>query len=427
MKPLLSPQAVYVTDSVESDPHSRQRAERIIAAMQPDHVNRNVDDAQLNAVVEERGWNRGTKWGQTEEKRDPDVVFTKFRADLSKEEKQQRLEQFPRLGTSLLSAHDALIFRVDGVPEWRKEHRRVCQPAWQLHTVTGCSFRCHYCWFGHVINLRVNIEEILNHVDERIAHLRPRQTIWKWDNQTDINCFEPEYDATRPVIEYFAQHDDHYLLLYTGKSDNVDFMLDLDHKGRTIVQWSLSPRTQAEVFEPLTAAWDERVESARKCEEAGYQVRFRFSPIMPVRNWKQEYTELIELIFARTHPDILSLCMFGWMDFEQAEQCLDLSLWDPDYVEAMRGCAPFLTGWRYGPLPHEARAAIYRYLIDEIRRVSPETTIALCLETPEMWRVFQDDLQQTDENYACVCGPTCNPGGSLGLAGQDQEMTGCEM
>jgi hypothetical protein len=131
---------------------------------------------------------------------------------------------------------------------------------------------------------------------------------------------------------------------------------------------------------------------------------------MPVANWREEYTELIELIFERTHPDVMSLCMFGWMDFEQAERCLDLSLWAPEFVEAMRACAPFLKGWGYGPLPHEARAAIYRRLIDEIHRVSPETPIALCLETPEMWRLFRDDLRQQEDNYVCVCGPSCGRG-----------------
>jgi len=410
MNPKLSPEVVYVTESVERDPRSLERAERMIAALSSGQVVRNVTDEQLSAAIEERGWKNKRFWGQRANPTDPDLVFTTFRCDLSADEQKARSEQYPNLDCNGISAHRAMQFRGDGLPQWRKQQQCICQPAWQLHSVTGCPFRCSYCWMGNVINVRVNVEDLIADADTFIREQNPPQTIWKWDNATDINCFEPEYDATRPWVEYFAKQREHYLLLYTGKSDNVDFMLGYDHGRQTIVQWSLSPRTQSQQIEPLTAAWDARVASMRKCEEAGYQVRFRFSPIMPVKNWREEYSELIELIFAETHPDVCALCMFGWMDFDLAEQCVDLSLWDPVFVEAMRAAAPFLKGKRTGPLPHEARAEIYRHLIAEITRVSPKTPIALCLDTPEMWTQFEDQLNQSAEEYVCVCGPYCTPG-----------------
>ncbi len=409
MNPKLSPQAVYVTEAVEQDPRSLARAERMLAAMTPGEVVRHVTDEQLNAAVDERGWKNRPRWGEQAEPRDPDVVFTTFQ-ELPDDERKERLEEFPNLSADQLSGHSALIWRGDGVPAWRKKEHRVCQPAWQLHSVTGCPFRCAYCWFGRVINVRCNIEDILDFTGREIERLNPPQTIWKWDNQTDINCFEPEYDAVRPAVEFFAKRKNDYLLLYAGKSDNVDFMLDYEHNGQTILQWSLSPKTQSTQLEPLTAPWDQRVEAMRKCEDAGYQVRFRFSPIMPVKNWRAEYTELIELIFAKCHPDVVALCMFGWMDADRFERCINTDLWDSIYVDAIRGAAPFLKGKRYGPLPHEARAEIYQYLIDELTRVAPKIPIALCLETPEMWTQFEGQLNQTAEEYVCVCGPYCTPG-----------------
>lgn len=90
--------------------------------------------------------------------------------------------------------------------------------------------------------------------------------------------------------------------------------------------------------------------------------------------------------------------------------CLDLSLLDGQFVAAMEGAAPFLAGKRYGPLPHEARAEIYRFLIGEIRRRRPHVPIALCLDTPAMWAEFRDELRQDPDNYACVWGPFCTPG-----------------
>jgi hypothetical protein len=110
----------------------------------------------------------------------------------------------------------------------------------------------------------------------------------------------------------------------------VDNLLALDPRGKTIIQWSVSAGTQSTVIEKETAPWDRRIEAARKCQDAGYIVRFRFSPIIPVRNWEQENAELIELIFQRTKPDVISLCSFGWMDVDEARACLDFGLLDPD-------------------------------------------------------------------------------------------------
>jgi hypothetical protein len=163
---------------------------------------------------------------------------------------------------------------------------------------------------------------------------------------------------------------------------------------------------------------EERVEAARKCREAGYLVRFRFSPIIPVRNWREENAELIDLIFERAQPDVITLCAFGWMGIEDARSCLDFDLLDPEFVAAMEAAAPFLRdrGFTAGggrPIPHDARVTMFRFLIDEIRRHNPDQPIALCLETEEMWRHFERDLRQSSRRYVCNCGPLCTPGWPL--------------
>ena len=72
-------------------------------------------------------------------------------------------------------------------------------------------------------------------------------------------------------------------------------------------------------------------------------------------------------------------------------------------------------GERRASIPAAAvgQRVIYAHLIRELKRVSPETPIALCLDTPEMWVRFRDQLGQTSENYVCVCGPMCAPGNPM--------------
>ncbi len=406
----LKPPAVYITREAEQDERCARRVERMLTAMDCDTIVRDVTDEQLAAIIEERGWQEERRWGQVAHPTDPPIVLNTFKNHHTQAERRRRLERHPALRVSRLHGYFGFDFRSDGSPEYRKREGRVCQSAWEFHTIWGCPFRCSYCWFGTVLNVMVDIEAFLEHADARIRELAPPQTIYKWDNGTDINCFEPEYDATRLMVGYFARQKQNFLLLYAGKSGHVDFLLDYPHNGQTIIQWSVSARTQSTAIEAETAPWDQRIEAAAKCQEAGYPVRFRFSPILPVKGWREENRELIELLFQKTRPDVIALCMFGWMDYSLAAQCLDLSLLDAEHVAAMETMAPFLTGKRYGPLPHEARAEIHGYLFEEIRRVSPDTPVTLCLETPAMWAEFGRQPPKPGAPYPCVCGPYCTPG-----------------
>jgi len=408
----ISPPSAFITDEVAGRPECLARAQRMISAMDPGEV-RVVSLAELSRIAEDRDWCHTPRWGEIAEPRDPDYVFAIGRFD--REEGARLLEAFPGL------AHHDLVgllthqFRSDGEPEFHERTKGVvCQSAWQIHSMQGCPYRCAYCLLGRVNRVIVNIEDYTRHLDGWLLR-DPSQTLYKWDNHGDVNCLEPEYDATRLFVDYFARRQDRYLEIYAGKSDNVDYLLPMEHRGRTIIQWSLAGPTQAEVFEPRTAAWDARIEAARKCEQAGYMVRFRLSPIIPVRNWRQENTLLVKRIYERTNPDIITLCPFGWMDAATAERCLDVEQLDPQFVDAMRAAAPFLRerGYVQGcpfPLPHDARYAVLKHIVDDIRRIRPEQTVALCLETEEMWRALQAELRQTSRGYVCNCGPRCTPG-----------------
>jgi hypothetical protein len=411
----LAPERVYITEEAHEDPLSMKRIEAMVASFDTGGVEV-VSESDLGEIAVARGWKSVPRWGTQapEEQRDPDVVFTtgKF---VDADEKKRRVEQYPNLGIRDLWGHHTFWFRPDGEEWWREERKGiVCQSAYQLHTITGCPFRCAYCGLGGMIRILTNIEEYCGHLREWIT-VAPEQRLYKWDNQSDVIFFEPEYDAARLLIDFFASEPDRYLEIYAGKSDNVDYMLDYPHNGHTILQWSIAARTQSSQLEPRTASMEERIEAARKCQEAGYLVRYRFSPIIPVRNWREENRELIELIFDRTRPDIITLCAFGWMDVDDARTCIPFEMLDPEFVAAMEAAAPFIRDRGYGagggrPIPHDARVTLFRFLIDEIRRINPDQVIALCLETEEMWRVFERDLRQKPPSYVCNCGPMCTPG-----------------
>ena len=82
-------------------------------------------------------------------------------------------------------------------------------------------------------------------------------------------------------------------------------------------------------------------------------------------------------------------------------------------IQAAQEARGEMAGRIYGPFPHEKRAEIYRFLIEELRRLSPATPYSICLESPEMWQELGPLMGQSPEAYACCCGGFCTPGQPL--------------
>lgn len=205
-------------------------------------------------------------------------------------------------------------------------------------------------------------------------------------------------------------------MLYT-KSDNVDHLLklDQDRRRRTLISWTISCETVSNLIEKNAPPMNARIEAAERCQEAGYRVRVRFSPIVPIRNWREENRVMIERCFAYLRPDLVTMNVLGWRNVATMKRALDFSLLDPHYQNLYgeidrtqpNSCSHPNT------LPHDARAEIHRFFIDEIHRVSPSTRISLCAETRKMWDLFEDTLGMSPKNFVCNCGPTSVPGNPL--------------
>jgi len=344
---------------------------------------------------------------------DPTVVmFNRFRFDDSEEERQRRIEAYPNLNQLKFNGYGGFDWRDSGSPAYRKKTGGVCQPAWQIHTICGCHFRCAYCTLARCLNVMLNMEDYVSRLPEWIDTKCPEQTLFQWDNTTDTVCFEPELGATKLLIDFFAARPGQALELYVGKSDNVDFMLDYDHRGHTVCCWSVSAHTQSRHLEHRTAAMEERIEAIRKCQEAGYAVRVRFSPIIPVKNWRQEHEDLIRLLFDRTVPDILTIETLRFLDYEAVCQTLDTSLLDEEFLEALR--AQQGKEVRSGSeIPDHFRKMVYELIFEQVERyATPATKIAFCREQRTMWDTFEATFRkhgQDPDHYVCNCGPYSAP------------------
>lgn len=401
MRKVHPPEVLYTPD-VPRNPESMMRMRRMMERVVCDSV-REIDDAGVRALAEAmRREQGGKRTGEIGRRGDPIIFFTNYK--------------WPREGGPKVpegSWHDKTLMGLRWMDfrdhlSIRERRNIVCQSGYELHSAYGCLHQCDYCFLGNVLMIGLNLEDLVVHLDTVIDE-NPWQTLFKFDNQTDNLCFEPEYGAAKIFVEYFAGKSGRYLMLYT-KSDNVDHLLDLDHRGKTVVCWTLSSEKAARIYEKGAPSMAERIEAARKCQEAGYTVRFRFSPIIPVKGWREDGKRMIESLFSAVSPDLICIQTLTHMDAAQLRRTLDLSEMDDEILATMDEDLP---GDRAGPFPHEVRKMIYEFYLDRIREESPETPVVTCLETPEMWKVFGPRLGMRPDRYVCCCGPSSSPGNPI--------------
>ena len=414
----VSPPKIYVHERVMDRPECVERMGRMVAAMDYAGQPEVVTDGQLNAIAEAEGWSRmGRKrTGELERSGDPAIVFNTFRWP-TPEERAAFAAQYPHLRSFYFAGDGPWTFR-DG-EKTRETQLGVCTNAWEMHSAYGCLHYCDYCNIGAFLHVMLNMEEFCGRLEPHLDRERWCK-LWKYDNHSDIPAFEPEYGAIRLLVDLFATRDDQYLMVYT-KSDNVDFMLDFEHRGRTLVCWTLSCETVAREIEKGAPATSARIEAIHKCQRAGYPVRVRFSPIFPIRNWQTENRAMLDDLFAAARIDLVTMDMFKHIEPRRVRGMFDVSLWDDELLGYVDQYAAMEPEDRPRPIipngkqlfPHHARARVYRFFMDEVWQRSPKTRIALCGETPEMWDELGGELGMDPENYVCACGPTSVPGHPL--------------
>lgn len=409
----ITARAIYVKQEAQEDPRSRARLERMLPFIRCEREPEVVDDARLQALLQ-AGTFHGPRHGTEGETVEPVVLFNQFLYHHGPEERARREAAYPELFQGfppLYGGYGGFDWRRSGDEEYRCQTGLVCQPAYAIHSFWGCHFRCAYCNLGHVAHILLNLEDWADHIRTGLQTLEnaPQQTLFQWDNGTDVVCWEPEYGGTKLLVDLFAETEDKYLELYVGKSDAVDYLLDYDHRGHTICCWSLCPETQCRVIEKRSASMEARIRSIRRCQEAGYGVRVRFSPMVPIAGWEGEIRHMIRRLFAAAAPDVLTIEPLRFCTAEDLASLFDAGVLDAEFVQAMETIPAEAEAWQRQEFPDALRLRMYEVVLDEVEAVSPGTPVALCREKRRIWDALAprfERLGQRPDRYVCNCGPT---------------------
>lgn len=284
-----------------------------------------------------------------------------------------------------------------------REQGNTCPNYWHFSPYGFCPYGCHYCylagtpgvWFSPTVKVYVNLPQILARID-RAARRLAKPTAFYLGKLQDGLALDALTGYSRRLVPFFASHPTARMVLLT-KSADVRNLLDLDHRGHTILSWSLNPPEVTREFEANTPPVASRIEAMRRCAAAGYPVRAVIMPLIPVADWQGVYARFLEQLLSEI--PLARITLGGICSYSQARRLMDAKLGPENLIsrslDAHGETSPDGRSRYAAPL----RVEMYDHLVRTIRRRRPDLNVGLCLEDAGVF----DALGLTASIGRCNC------------------------
>lgn len=186
-----------------------------------------------------------------------------------------------------------------------------CKPSanWQLPLYSGCMGQCQYCYLNTnlgdkpYIKVNVNVDDILNQAQQYINERLPLKTVFEGSATSDPLPLEPYTNSLKRTIQFFSNNPNGSFR-FVSKYSDVDTLLDIEHKGKTEIRFTLNTQKVIDNYENATAAIKLRLGAAKKVAEAEYPLGFIIAPVFIYEGYKEDYKKLL-LNLKETLPENL--------------------------------------------------------------------------------------------------------------------------
>jgi len=270
------------------------------------------------------------------------------------------------------------------------EDGNTCPNYWHFSPYGFCPYDCQYCYlagtpgvkFSPTVKIFVNIGEILDQIAAGASQLS-EPTAFYLGKLQDALALDPLTGYSRLIIPLFAQQKNARLTLLT-KSANVDNLLDLEHRGNTILSWSLNPSQISDAFESNVPSPEERIAAMRRCADAGYLLRAVIMPIIPIEGWQNIYARFLENLLESGPLDRITLGQI--CSYSGALQLTERKLGKDNPISKMLQKTKSKDGRIRFPI--KLRLKVYKYLIDTIKKLQPQQPTGLCMEEIDIFKAL---------------------------------------
>jgi len=257
-----------------------------------------------------------------------------------------------------------------------------------LNIGMNCPMDCVYCILQAYLNkpwltFFINVDDLLAEMTSAFTAEPDRFFRIGTGEFTDSLALDRLTHLSRTLVSFMAGQQQAVLELKT-KSAIIQNLEGLEHKGRTVVSWSLNSTPIMAREEVRTATLEQRLEAARQCAGWGYKLAFHFDPIIEHPGWQQGYAETITRLFAAVPAESIAWISMGALRYLPTLKDIGIRrfpqsrIYYQEFIEGLDGKSRYFR-------PH--RVELYRYIYDLLKnRVHSKTCIYFCMESDEIWR-----------------------------------------
>jgi len=270
----------------------------------------------------------------------------------------------------------------------------VCPHFLELKWAYGCPYDCAWCYLKGTFRFQPKgkspVVKPYRKIELHTSAFLEQESVPEILNTGEIADSLMHENAELPfsklIIPIFETQKLHKVLFLT-KSCSVDNLLQIAPHNQVIISFSLNAIPVAQRWEKAPPVL-KRIEAAKKVFGAGYEVRIRIDPMVPVENWQEHYLHLVDLLFDSLTPERITLGSLRGLQ-STINGCTDRS-WVKYLVES--------SNWGK-KIDFENRILMYTTVIDQLKNKYKFSKVALCKETVKMW----DALKMNYMRIRCNC------------------------
>lgn len=290
----------------------------------------------------------------------------------------------------------SIITRFDKTPLPIEKTNVVCPHFLELKWAYGCPFDCAWCYLKGTFRFRpTKTKPVIKDYAKTELHVRrflqevSKSEILNTGEIADSLMQERSTESfSKFIIPIFEEQKAHKVLFVT-KSNKIENLLEINPHNQAIISFSFNANEVSERWEKRAPLMPKRIEAAQKLSKAGYEVRIRIDPLVPIPNWNEHYINLIDQIFASFVPSRITLGSLRGL-----QSTINGST-DKTWVEYLKESS----NWGK-KIEFTARYHMYATIINRLSDKYDYNKVALCKETIAMWESLRMDYRKIQCN--CV-------------------------
>ena len=276
-----------------------------------------------------------------------------------------------------------------------------CAKFYKMTACNNCNFWCEYCYLYltfrtcPVSTHFVNYDKMFKDIEKFDRQCIPDALrVLNLGELGDPLAVDDITGLSEQLVPFMPKHAPRTKLLFLTKGDCIRNLLEMAHGGQTIVSFSVNTDKVWQYLEHRTPSPTDRLKAARKVQDAGYEVRLRIDPVVRYSTWEKDYRRLTEMIFDHVEPSRITIGEYR--PAEGLSSHIKARFPESSLLKVNGSLISEAGKLRY---PRACRIEMFRAIADGIRRCDKKVQIALCKETPQVWKA----AGLSGEGLCCNC------------------------